>query len=176
MDENAERKRLYRKYGWKNCQPSNPKDPKSSLVCICRPLKCYEAGRFKKMFCKCPRLTKQYCNKKTGYCKCLWKKPQSKRFKGYYKFRGMIPTKSLRLASFKYDKRIINVWTKEKKSGQEKRWIYVDHHNGSFYVVQKPTIANDVDLRAEMALYDCADQNSKNIQKQIQKKMKKVLV
>jgi len=174
-DENSEKKRVFRGYGWKKCKPKDPTKPAGPSKCECRVLKCYDSGRFKKYFCKCPRLTKQYCSKKTGYCKCLSKKPIKMRYPGTYRFRGLIPTSALKLASFKYEKRIIKIYTKGKKLGLEKRWIFVDHHNGSFYVVRKPSIVSDLDLRQEMSFYDPEDQNAKDIQKQIQKKSKKVL-
>jgi hypothetical protein len=173
QDENSEKKRVFRKYGWKKCSNSDKKVKGAPRICQCKALKCYEAGRFKKYFCKCPRLTKQYCNKKTGYCKCLSKKSIKKFFKGTYRFRGMIKTSSLVLASFKYEKRKIKIYTSEKKGKKESRYIFVDHENGSFYVVMKPSIKNDVDLRAEMSFYDPADQNAKSIQKQIKKPLKK---
>jgi len=171
QDENSEKKRVQRSFGWKKCKPSDPKNKNSPRVCTCTALKCFEAGRFKKYFCKCPRKTTQYCNKKTDFCKCLPKKPTTYRYKGNYLWIGMITTKDKIIASFKYEKRLIKVWTEDGKKKMESRYIFVDHQNGTFRVVLKPTIneKSKKDMRKEMALYDKMDQNYKNIQKQILK-------
>lgn len=168
-DENSQKKRVLRAYGWKDCKRIDPKNKLSPRTCVCRPLKCYEAGRFKKYFCKCPRKTKQYCNKKTDYCKCISKIREA--WKGDYKFMGLITTKSKKLASLKFLKFELKVYTEANKQKLEKRYGFVSTKNGSFYVVKKPTLKKDK-MEAELALYQVNDQNWSSIQDQIKKVIK----
>jgi len=64
---------------------------------------------------------------------------------------------------------------KDKTLGKEKRWAFVDQNSGSYYVVRRPTIKNDLQLRHEMAYYDPTDDNNKEIQEQFKKPLDKVL-
>jgi len=175
QDENSEKKRVIRTFGFKRCRPSVASNPNSPRLCTCRALKCYEAGRFKKGFCKCPkagaRSAKQKCNKKSGFCKCVAKWVRKFRYSGNYNFLGLIKINSKKLPSFKYEKRKIKVWTQDGKKKTEPRFILIDHHNGVYRVFIKPSInvKNRAAIRQEMAFYDPTDQNYKSIQKQIKK-------
>jgi len=170
QDPNSEKGRVLRRYGWKKCRPSDKKNPSSRRECQCQVLKCHEAGRFKKYFCQCPRKTHQKCNKTTDYCKCVPEKPFATRYPGNYKFDGFMTVKSRKIASYKFEKRKIKVYTLPNKQRTVKRFVFVDHQDGSYRVVQKPSIKTPAAIRKELALYDVNDQNFAYIQKQLKKK------
>jgi len=172
MDQSAKKGRVIRAYGWVKCKLADPKDKNSERKCTCEALKCSQAGRFKKGFCHCPRLTKQVCNKKTGFCKCHHKTQKKVPFTGVFRFMGLIKTTSPKIAALVYHKKVITVWTQAGKKKQEKRYAFIHGNTGSFYIVRKPTIKK-AGLEKELALYEPQNENFASIQAQLRKKDKK---
>jgi len=169
-DANSLRGRVIRGYGWKKCHRINPADKKSHRTCTCEPLKCYEAGKFRKSFCQCPRHTHLFCNKKTDYCKCISKVKHL--YHGDYKFMGIVPVKSRIVASLKYLKLKIFVYAGPNKSKKVYRYIMVSVSNGSYYLVKRPLLKpSGMDL--ELSLFDDHSQNYAFIQKQVKDALKK---
>jgi len=91
-------------------------------------------------------------------------------FKGEYRFMGLMTTKSHKIASIKYEKKKITVWTDPKQMKQEVRYAFVDQKTGSFRIVKKRSLKNE---NPELALYARENQNWKSIQDQLRSTKKK---
>jgi hypothetical protein len=96
----------------------------------------------------------------------LYKKAQKVGFKGEFKFMGLIKVSSLKIASLKYLKRKVKIYTEDKKKKQEQRYAFVDFKTGSFYIVRKPSIT-EAKLNKELSFFVPESQNWKSLQAQL---------
>jgi len=85
---------------------------------------------------------------------------------------GLIQLNSHKIASLKYGKKKITVWTEANKAKQVNRYAFVDRRTGSFYVVRLPSLT-DKQVNREMSYYVKENQNFQSIQDQLRNIKKK---
>jgi len=84
---------------------------------------------------------------------------------------GLLKLKSHKIASLKYLKKKITVWTEANKAKQVNRYAFVDPKTGSYYIVRLPSLTNK-QVAKELSYYVKENQNFKSIQDQLRSNKK----
>jgi hypothetical protein len=85
---------------------------------------------------------------------------------------GLLKLKSHKIASLKYLKKKITVWTEAGQKKQVNRYAFVDNKTGSYYVVRLPSLKKK-QIAKELSYYVKENQNFKSIQDQLRNTKKK---